>query len=83
VTTFGNLPPRYRLPGRLVQLSLGLLGVASGWLLGGVFGPGTIRYALTIGPLVQFFLPRLIVRRSVESPHTVPVVPLVSPAGGS
>jgi uncharacterized membrane protein YczE len=68
---------------RLVRTLIEVAVVASGWLLGGVFGLGTILYALTIGPLVQFFLPRLIVRRSPESPHAVPAVPLVSPAGGS
>jgi uncharacterized membrane protein YczE len=30
-----------------------------GWLLGGDFGVGTFVFALTIGPLVQIFLPRL------------------------
>jgi uncharacterized membrane protein YczE len=33
--------------------------VAAGWLLGGTVGIGTLAYALLIGPLVQFFLPRL------------------------
>jgi uncharacterized membrane protein YczE len=30
-----------------------------GWLLGGTIGVGTVLFSLTIGPLVQFFLPRL------------------------
>ena len=30
-----------------------------GWLLGGDLGVGTLVFALTIGPLVQIFLPRL------------------------
>jgi uncharacterized membrane protein YczE len=30
----------------------------TGILLGGTFGVGTIAFALFIGPLVQFFLPR-------------------------
>ncbi|MCZ6631553.1 MAG: hypothetical protein O7D28_09420, partial [Actinobacteria bacterium] len=29
-----------------------------GWLMGGTFGIGTVLFALLIGPLVQFFLPR-------------------------
>lgn len=32
--------------------------LALGWLLGGTFGVGTILFALLMGPLVQFFLPR-------------------------
>jgi uncharacterized membrane protein YczE len=36
-----------------------VLGV--GWLLGGTVGIGTVLYAVTIGPLVHFFLPRLTV----------------------
>jgi uncharacterized membrane protein YczE len=35
--------------------------VALGWLLGGNVGPGTILYALGIGPLVHPLLPRLTV----------------------
>lgn len=30
-----------------------------GWLLGGTVGVGTVLFSLTIGPIVQFFLPRL------------------------
>jgi uncharacterized membrane protein YczE len=33
----------------------------TGIALGGSFGVGTVAYALSIGPLVQFFLPRLTV----------------------
>ena len=33
--------------------------LAIGWLLGGTVGLGTVVLALTIGPLVAFFLPRL------------------------
>ena len=32
--------------------------VATGWLLGGTVGVGTVVYALGVGPLVQLFLPR-------------------------
>ncbi len=38
-------------------LEIGVLTV--GWILGGTFGIGTIVFALAIGPLVHFFLPRL------------------------
>lgn len=30
-----------------------------GWLLGGTVGVGTVLFSLTIGPVVQFFLPKL------------------------
>ena len=30
----------------------------AGWLLGGAVGIGTVVFAVLIGPLVQFFLPR-------------------------
>jgi len=46
---------------RVVRTSIELGVVATGWLLGGVVGIGTIAYALAIGPLVQMMLPRLVV----------------------
>ena len=46
---------------RLVRTSIEVVAVATGWLLGGTLGVGTVVYALTIGPLVQAILPRLIV----------------------
>ena len=47
---------------RLVRtlLEVSVLGV--GWLLGGIFGIGTILYAVLIGPVIQFFLPLVTVR---------------------
>ena len=33
--------------------------LAVGWMLGGTFGIGTVAFALLMGPIVQFFLPRL------------------------
>lgn len=47
---------------RLVRTSLEIVVVTLGWLLGGVVGAGTILYAVSIGPLVQLFLPMLTVR---------------------
>ncbi len=47
---------------RLVRTGLELTVLAVGWLLGGVVGIGTVVYALAIGPLVQFFLPLVMVR---------------------
>ncbi|MGA0606415.1 YczE/YyaS/YitT family protein [Phenylobacterium sp. VNQ135] len=46
-------------PLRRVRTGIELTVLAVGWLLGGTVGVGTVLYALAIGPLVQFFLPRL------------------------
>ncbi len=46
---------------RLVRTSIEVVVVATGWLLGGTLGAGTVLYALLIGPLVQPLLPRLTV----------------------
>lgn len=46
---------------RLVRTGIELAVLLTGIALGGNFGIGTIAYALSIGPLVQFFLPRLTV----------------------
>jgi uncharacterized membrane protein YczE len=53
---------------RMVRTGLEVAVVLSGWLLGGTLGVGTLLYALTIGPLVQVFLPPLTVRRPVPKP---------------
>lgn len=47
---------------RVVRTTRELSVLVIGWLLGGVVGLGTVLYALAIGPLVQFFLPRCTVR---------------------
>lgn len=49
-----------RVTGRSVRVvRTGIEGTVLlvGWLLGGTVGIGTVLYALTIGPIVQFFLP--------------------------
>jgi uncharacterized membrane protein YczE len=43
---------------RLTRSVIEIVVLVTGWLLGGTFGIGTILFALAIGPLVQFFLPR-------------------------
>jgi uncharacterized membrane protein YczE len=43
---------------RLVRTCIELAVLAAGWLLAGTVGIGTLAYALSIGPLVQWFLPR-------------------------
>lgn len=54
---------------RLVRTSLELTVLLIGWLIGGVVGIGTVLYAVSIGPLTQFFLRYL----------TVPVAEPVKP----
>lgn len=44
---------------RLVRTAIEVTVVLTGWLLGGTFGVVTVAYALGVGPLVQWFLPRL------------------------
>ncbi|MFJ4681257.1 YitT family protein [Kitasatospora sp. NPDC088783] len=58
---------------RLIRTGIELTVLAAGVLLGGTFGLGTLAYALAIGPLVQFFLPRL----------TVPEQGRTAPAGAA
>ena len=54
MTGIAKKGPSIRLTRSVIEVSV-LIG---GWLLGGTFGIGTILFALLIGPLVQFFLPR-------------------------
>lgn len=53
---------------RLIRTGIEVVVVVIGWLLGGVVGLGTVLFALSIGPLTQFFLPPLVVR--VDPPPT-------------
>lgn len=56
----GLMTGLHRRTGRpiwLVRMSLEVSVVVAGWLLGGVFGVGTVLYAAAIGPLVQRLLP--------------------------
>lgn len=46
---------------RLVRTMIELAVLAAGVLLGGVFGVGTIVFALGVGPVTQFFMQRLMV----------------------
>ncbi|MGI9156076.1 MAG: YczE/YyaS/YitT family protein [Marmoricola sp.] len=57
---------------RVVRTSLEVTVVAIGWLLGGVFGVGTVLYALAIGPLAQLMLPYFIVELPAGRGETVP-----------
>jgi uncharacterized membrane protein YczE len=42
---------------RLVRTSIEVTVLATGWLLGGTVGVGTVVYALAIGPLAHVFVP--------------------------
>lgn len=48
---------RTRVSIRLVRTGIEVTVLATGWLLGGTVGLGTVLYALAIGPLTQAFLP--------------------------
>ncbi|MEU4793310.1 YitT family protein [Micromonospora tulbaghiae] len=55
MTGFVARHPRFSV--RLVRTAIEITVLALGWLLGGTVGLGTVAYALTIGPLAQFFIP--------------------------
>jgi uncharacterized membrane protein YczE len=42
---------------RVVRTGIELMVLATGWLLGGTVGVGTVLYALAIGPLAHVFVP--------------------------
>jgi uncharacterized membrane protein YczE len=54
MTGIAKRGPSIRLTRAVIEITVLTLG----WILGGTFGLGTIVFALAIGPLVQFFLPR-------------------------
>ncbi|MGH8868806.1 MAG: YczE/YyaS/YitT family protein [Actinomycetes bacterium] len=58
---------------RLVRTSIEVSVLATGWLLGGTVGVGTVAYAFGIGPIVHVLLPRLTV--PVPDPPIRPLSP--------
>jgi uncharacterized membrane protein YczE len=46
-------------PIRVVRTGIELAALTAGWLLGGTVGIGTLLYAVSIGPLAHYFIPRL------------------------
>lgn len=54
MTGIAKRGPSIRLTRAVIEITV----LALGWVLGGTFGIGTIVFALAIGPLVQYFLPR-------------------------
>jgi uncharacterized membrane protein YczE len=66
---------------RAVRTGIELSALTAGWLLGGSVGLGTVIVALTIGPNVQFFLPRLAVgARWRDATDSLPATPAPAPA---
>lgn len=57
-----GLAARSRASIRVIRTGIEVVVLVIGWLLGGTVGLGTVLYALAIGPLTQFFLPRLVWR---------------------
>jgi uncharacterized membrane protein YczE len=53
---------RRGLPIGSVRTGIEVTVLVGGWALGGTIGIGTVFFALGIGPLVHFFLPRLTVQ---------------------
>ena len=55
---------------RVVRTSIEVVVLAAGWALGGTVGVGTVVFALSIGPLVHVFLPRLTIDPGAPAPET-------------
>lgn len=64
---------------RLARTSIELSVLAIGWLLGGTVGVGTVLYAVSIGPLAQYLIPRL----AVPSQRCEPAARPLSVAGNA
>jgi uncharacterized membrane protein YczE len=56
---------------RVVRTAIELTVLAIGWLLGGTVGIGTVLFAVAIGPLVHYFIPRLAIARPAPQPEGV------------
>ncbi|HSJ84108.1 MAG TPA: hypothetical protein VLA91_09860 [Acidimicrobiia bacterium] len=55
--------PSIRLTRAMIEITV----LTAGWILGGTLGVGTLIFALGIGPLVHYFLPRLAVTAIVDA----------------
>ncbi|MEN3308526.1 MAG: hypothetical protein V7603_4728 [Micromonosporaceae bacterium] len=60
---------------RLVRTTIEVTVLATGWLLGGSVGVGTLLYAVSIGPLAHVFIPLLSVRAPAPRPAPAPAQP--------
>ena len=58
---------------RLIRTGIEVAVLAIGFLLGGTVGLGTVLYAVAIGPLVQLFLPWVVVRLPVSPLDSKPM----------
>jgi uncharacterized membrane protein YczE len=66
-----------------VRTALEVAVLLIGWLLGGTVGLGTVAFALTIGPLIAFFLPRVTIDDVAALPAEGKEAPEIrSSAGG-
>ncbi len=54
---------------RMVRTAIEVSVLAVGWLLGGSVGVGTVLYAVSIGPLAHFFIPRLAIADPDAASH--------------
>lgn len=78
----GLMTGLHRVTGRSIRLTRTLIEVAvvtTGFLLGGSVGVGTLLYALSIGPLAQFFLRFFAVPEPAAAPGPGPVDAAVAP----
>ena len=62
MTGIARRGPSIRLTRAMIEITV----LTAGWILGGTLGIGTLIFALGIGPLVQYFLPRLSLESTVE-----------------
>lgn len=60
---------------RAVRTGLELTVLVVGWLLGGTVGVGTVAFAVTVGPNLQFFLTRLSIDRPTAQASPVQPIP--------
>ena len=58
--------------GRVVRTGVEVVAAVRGVALAGTLGPATVVYALSIGPLVQLLLPRLVVAPAPGNTGTTP-----------
>jgi len=62
MTGIARRGPSIRLTRAVIEITV----LTAGWILGGTLGIGTLVFALGIGPLVQYILPRLTIEPTVE-----------------
>jgi uncharacterized membrane protein YczE len=62
----------------MIRTGIEVTVLSVGWALGGNFGPGTIAFALLIGPMVSVTIPWLRVPLAAAAPATVSVTEVVA-----